>query len=62
MVTSPDDMPPRGILSIDLTAAVALNPKNFTSINRTPWAGTLLASGIKQNQAQNPLQKIGESG
>ena len=61
MVTLPEETPPRGILNIDLTAAVALNPKNFTSLNRTPWAGTLLASGIKQNQAENQLQKIGES-
>ena len=61
MVTSPEETLPRGILNIDLTAAVALNPKNFTSLNRTPWAGTLLASGIKQSQAQNKAQKIGES-
>jgi mannose-6-phosphate isomerase len=40
---------------------IALNPRNFTSLKRTPWAGTALAKGIKENFADTKTQKIGES-
>ncbi len=46
---------------IDLTLPVPLDAQNFTSINRTPWAGYALASGIKKNQANSASQKIGEA-
>lgn len=47
--------------SLDLHVPVALDPRNFTSIHRTPWAGQSLAAGIKRNQADSSSQKIGES-
>ena len=40
---------------------IALNPRNFTSLKRTPWAGTALAAGIKRAFADSPSQRIGES-
>jgi mannose-6-phosphate isomerase len=40
---------------------IALDPANFTSLARTPWAGTALAASIKSAFATSPLQKIGES-
>ena len=61
MATSADDSPPLGLLTLDLTSVVPLSPKNFTSLKRTPWAGSSLAHGIKKNQAETPEQRIGES-
>ncbi len=61
MVVSADDSPPLGLLNIDLTSAVALSPKNFTHLNRTPWAGLALAQGLKRHHASSLDQKIGES-
>ena len=61
MVVSADDSPPLGLLNLDLTSAVALSPKNFTHLNRTPWAGHALAQGIKRLHASSSEQKIGES-
>lgn len=61
MAVLTDESPPVGLLSLDLTSAVALSPKNFTSLKRTPWAGSSLARGIKKNQAETPEQRIGES-
>lgn len=61
MVISADDAPPRGLLSLDLTQAVALQPNNFTSLNRTPWAGLALAKGIKKRHSSTIDQPIGES-
>ncbi len=49
------------IARIELEGPIALNPANFTSLQRTPWAGVELASGIKKNQAETPTQRIGES-
>lgn len=46
---------------IDLRSPIALDPKNFTSLRRTPWAGTDLAQGIKSRQCSAPSQRIGES-
>ncbi len=42
-------------------SVIALDPRNFTSIVRTPWAGSALASSIKTTFAASPNQKIGES-
>lgn len=50
-----------GLTSTSLTSLVLLDPKNFTSINRTPWAGNQLASGIKAAFAFEEQQFIGES-
>jgi mannose-6-phosphate isomerase len=61
VVVSADDSPPLGLLNLDLTSAVALSPKNFTHLNRTPWAGQALARGIKRLHASSSEQKIGES-
>lgn len=61
MVVSPDDSAPFGLLNLDLTSAVALNPKNFTTLGRTPWAGNQLARGLKQRHASSGDQKIGEA-
>ncbi len=41
--------------------AILLDPCNFTSLRRTPWAGSVLASTIKKAFAHAPTQKIGES-
>lgn len=41
--------------------AIALDPRNFTSVLRTPWAGTALAASIKSDFADSSTQKIGES-
>jgi len=46
---------------IELSLPIALTSDNFTSIERTPWAGEALAAGIKKNQAKSTSQKIGES-
>ncbi|MCX6119876.1 MAG: class I mannose-6-phosphate isomerase [Proteobacteria bacterium] len=41
---------------------IRLNPKNFTSLKKTPWAGSVLSQTIKQSVAESPGQtKIGES-
>ena len=61
MAISADDAPPRGLLSLDLTQAVALRPNNFTALSRTPWAGKALAKGIKKRHATDSDQPIGES-
>lgn len=61
MAISADDAPPQGLLSLDLTQAVALQPNNFTSLTRTPWAGQALAKGIKKRHASSTDQRIGES-
>lgn len=45
----------------DLKTPIALDPRNFTSLKRTPWAGSELAAGIKSRQADFPSQRIGES-
>ncbi len=58
MATSPNHL---SLSEIDLTLPVPLDAQNFTSINRTPWAGSALASGIKKNQAISASQKIGEA-
>ena len=58
MVISPDNLT---MNQIDLSVPVPLVSENFTSIERTPWAGCALASGIKREQAKSPSQKIGES-
>lgn len=49
------------IAELDLSVPLALDPQNFTSLTRTPWAGQALATGIKRNYALTPTQKIGES-
>ncbi len=61
MAISADDAPPRGLLSLDLTQAIALRPNNFTALSRTPWAGKALAKGIKKRHATDSDQRIGES-
>ena len=61
MVVSVDDSAPLGLLNLDLTSAVALSPKNFTSLLRTPWAGDALSLGIKRRFANSTDQRIGES-
>ncbi len=46
---------------VDLNQPIALDPRNFTSLQRTPWAGTELASGIKSQLSSSTEQRIGES-
>ena len=58
MAISPDKS---SLRHIDLSVPVALSSDNYTSIERTPWAGSALASGIKRDQSKSASQKIGES-
>lgn len=61
MAISTDDAAPQGLLSLDLTQAIALQPSNFTSLSRTPWAGKALAKGIKKRHSTSSDLRIGES-
>lgn len=46
---------------VSFSSPLLLNPKNFSSLQRTPWAGPLLAAGIKSDVVDDPKQAIGES-
>ncbi len=44
-----------------LIGPIALDSRNFTSIKRTPWAGSALAAGIKSKQCSSSTIRVGES-
>lgn len=46
---------------VSFDSPLLLDPTNFSSLKQTPWAGDLLAKGIKSDQATDAHQLIGES-
>ena len=46
---------------VSFDSPLLLDPTNFSSLQQTPWAGSLLAKGIKSDQAADAQQLIGES-
>lgn len=49
------------VSSTSFDAPILLDAKNFSSLQRTPWAGGMLATGIKSDLAASSRQLIGES-
>jgi len=46
---------------MNLSSPIVLDPRNFTSLTQTPWAGNLLAQGIKSQVVSDRSISIGES-